>query len=121
MKNESKSNIKTSKKKVKKETKKKVKKEIKKNVKKETKKKRKIGGTTICNLDGFLNVYEKAFGIDRNKKRVEYNAEIAKQFMASNFDQKLHNAKAKKIIKSQFEVRKVKKIEPIKVLMMDVL
>ena len=102
MKNESKSNIKTSKKKVKKETKKKVKKETKKN-------RKIVGGIAKCKLDGFLNVYEKAFGIDRNKKRVEYNAEIAKQFMASNFDQKLHNAKAKKIIKSQFEVRKDEK------------
>ena len=78
MKNESKSNIKTSKKNIKKETKKKVKKETKKNVKKVTKKNRKIVGGLVpvphnytktrsninCKLEDHVYKYESAFGIN---------------------------------------------------------
>jgi precorrin-2 methylase len=78
MKNESKSNIKTSKKNIKKETKKKVKKETKKNVKKVTKKNRKIVGGLVpvthnytktrsninCKLEDHVHKYESAFGIN---------------------------------------------------------
>jgi hypothetical protein len=101
---------KTPKKNVKKVTKKNVKKVTKKNVKKVTKKNRKIvGGIATCKLNGFLDVYEKAFGIDRDKAINAYNAHLTKQYaLGRTLDQRLHNTEANNVIKSQFEVRSIK-------------
>jgi hypothetical protein len=101
---------KTPKKNVKKVTKKNVKKVTKKNVKKVTKKNRKIvGGIATCKLNGFLDVYEKAFGIDRDKAINAYNAHLTKEYaLGHTLNQRLHNTQANKIIKSQFEVRSIK-------------
>ena len=101
---------KTPKKNVKKVTKKNVKKVTKKNVKKVTKKNRKIvGGIATCKLNGFLDVYEKAFGIDRDKAINAYNAHLTKEYaLGRTLDQRLHNTQANNVIKSQFEVRSIK-------------
>ena len=86
----------------------------KKNVKKVTKKNRKIvGGIATCKLNGFLDVYEKAFGIDRDKAINAYNAHLTKEYaLGRTLNQRLHNTQANKIIKSQFEVRSIKYPNP---------